>query len=77
MSWPAADSRAIAVGAVGRDLARAPYSNYGPGLDLVAPAGAGADVAEGYGPSDGVVAQTLKGGPAQFCFCASAAARRR
>ena len=72
VSWPAADPRVIAVGAVGRDLTRAPYSNYGPELDLVAPSGVGADVPAGYGPSDGVVAQTLKGGPGTFCFCFSA-----
>ena len=72
VSWPAADPRVIAVGAVGRDLTRAPYSNYGPELDLVAPAGAGADVPEGDGPTDGAVAQTLKGGPARFCFCFTA-----
>lgn len=72
VSWPAADPGVIAVGAVGRNLTRAPYSNYGRGLDLVAPGGAGADVPEGYGPADGVVAQTLKGGPRQFCFCFTA-----
>ena len=72
VSWPAADPRVIAVGAVGRDLTLAPYSNYGPELDLVAPAGAGADVPEGYGPPDGAVAQTLKGGPRTFCFCFTA-----
>ena len=72
VSWPAADPRVIAVGGVGRDLTLAPYSNYGPELDLVAPSGAGADVPEGYGPPDGIVAQTLKGGPATFCFCFSA-----
>ena len=72
VSWPAAEPRVIAVGAVGRDLTRAPYSNYGSELDLVAPAGAGADVPEGYGPRDGVIAQTLKGGPAEFCFCFTA-----
>lgn len=72
VSWPAADPRVIAVGAVGRDLKRAPYSNHGAPLDLVAPAGAGADVPTGYGPPDGVLAQTLKGGPDQFCFCFTA-----
>lgn len=72
VSWPAADPRVLAVGAVGRDLERAPYSNHGPSLDLVAPAGAGADVRTGYGPPDGVVAQTLKDGPDKFCFCFTA-----
>ena len=72
VGWPAADPRVIAVGAVGRNLALAPYSNHGRALDLVAPAGTGDDVSTGYGPPDGVVAQTLKGGPGRFCFCFSA-----
>lgn len=72
VSWPAADPRVLAVGAVGRDLRRAPYSNHGRPLDLVAPAGAVADVPTGHGPPDGVVAQTLKGGPDKFCFCFTA-----
>lgn len=72
VSWPAADPRVLAVGAVGRDLRRAPYSNHGRPLDLVAPAGAGADAPTGRGPPDGVVAQTLKGGPDRFCFCFTA-----
>jgi len=72
VSWPAAYPNVIAVGAVGRDGARAPYSNYGEALDLVAPSGAGSDVETGYGPEDGVLAQTLKGGPGRFCFCSTA-----
>ncbi|CAA9528092.1 MAG: hypothetical protein AVDCRST_MAG67-4228 [uncultured Solirubrobacteraceae bacterium] len=72
VSWPAADPKVVAVGAVARDLVRAPYSNYGEALDLVAPAGAGALGDSGYGPPDGVVAQTLKGGPSEFCFCFTA-----
>ena len=72
VSWPAADPRVIAVGAVARDLTRASYSSYGPQLDLVAPAGAGEGFDGGNGPNDGVIAQTVKGGPAKFCFCFSA-----
>ncbi len=72
VSWPAADPQVIAVGAVARDLTRAPYSNFGARLDLVAPSGAGARGDSAFGPSDGVVAQTLKGGPSQFCFCFTA-----
>ncbi|MDP8909385.1 MAG: S8 family serine peptidase, partial [Chloroflexota bacterium] len=45
---------------------------YGTALDLVAPAGAGKLVDAGYGPADGVLAQTLKGGPSEFCFCSTA-----
>ena len=72
VSWPAADPKVIAVGAVARDLTRAPYSNYGAALDLVAPVGAGALGDSGYGPADGVVAQTLKGRASTFCFCFTA-----
>jgi serine protease len=72
VSWPAADPRVIAVGAVGQDLTRAPYSNFGAALDLVAPGGAGERVDTGHGPSDGVVGQTLKGGLSDFCFCFTA-----
>jgi len=72
VSWPAAYPRVIAVGAIGRNQKRAYYSNSGPALDLVAPGGAGEAGDAGYGPPDGVVAQTLKGGPADFCFCFTA-----
>jgi serine protease len=72
VSWPAAYPEVIAVGAVGRDRVRAGYSNYGSALDLVAPAGAGADIETGFGPPDGVLGQTLRGGPASFCFCLAA-----
>ena len=69
VGWPAADPRVLAVGAVARDRTRAPYSSFGKPVDLVAPAGAGDLLDSGYGPGDGVAAQTLKGGPARFCFC--------
>jgi serine protease len=72
VGFPAADPDVISVGAVGQDRSRAYYSNYGRALDLVAPAGAGQDVDTGYGPGDGVVAQTLKGGPSDFCYCFAA-----
>jgi serine protease len=72
VSWPAADPSVIAVGALREDLTRAAYSNYGSALDLVAPAGAGERRDTGKGPSDGVFAQTLMGGPAHFCFCSTA-----
>jgi len=72
VSWPAADPRVIAVGAVDRSLMPARYSNYGSAIDLVAPAGAGDLVDTGRGPADGVLAQTLKGGPSQFCLCFTA-----
>ena len=72
VGWPAADPRVIAVGAVDQSLTRAAYSSYGDELDLVAPAGAGDRTDTGSGPSDGVVAQTLKGDASTFCFCFSA-----
>lgn len=69
VSWPAAYPGVIAVGAVDRARRRAYYSNYGAALDLVAPGGAGANADTGFGPSDGVQSQTLKGGRGEFCFC--------
>lgn len=72
VSWPAADPRVVAVGAVDRSLKPARYSNYGPKVDLVAPAGAGDVVDTGRGPADGVLAQTLEGGPSKFCYCFTA-----
>lgn len=72
VSFPAAYPNVIAVGAVRRDRSRAYYSNYGRALDLVAPGGAGELLDAGYGPGDGVLAQTLKGGPSSFCYCFTA-----
>ena len=69
VSWPAAYAEVVAVGAVDRQLRRASYSSYGRGLDLMAPGGAGELLDSGYGPGDGVVAQTLRGSPSKFCFC--------
>jgi len=39
ITFPASCDAVFAVGATGRDSARAPYSNYGRGLDFVAPGG--------------------------------------
>ncbi len=72
VSHPAADPSVIAVGAMSRDGHRARYSNFGAALDLVAPGGAGNGIDVGYGPPDGVAAQTLRGGPGDFCICFSA-----
>ena len=72
VSFPAAYPNVIAVGAVGQDGTRAYYSNYGRALDLLAPGGAGQDIDTGYGPGDGVVAETLKGGASSFCYCFTA-----
>ncbi len=69
VGYPAAYPNVIAVGAVYQDGTRADYSNYGRSLALVAPGGGERGDVRGYGPGDGVVAQTLKGGPATFCYC--------
>jgi serine protease len=45
----------VAVGAVGRNIERAAYSNIGPGLELVAPGG---DTSQG-GATGGILQQTL------------------
>jgi subtilisin family serine protease len=61
VQFPAAyDDYVIAVGAVRYDNTRAPYSNFGPQIDVVAPGGdTGIDQnQDGYG--DGVLQQTFK-----------------
>ncbi len=58
--YPAAyDQYCIAVGATRYDQARAPYSNYGPSLDLVAPGGDTTVDQNGDGYMDGVLQQTF------------------
>lgn len=70
VSFPAAYPDVIAVGAVRRDRSRAYYSSYGKALDLVAPGGEREVVdGEGGATGDGVLQQTLKGGPSTFCYC--------
>lgn len=69
VGYPAAyDEYVIAVGATRFDEQRAPYSNYGSSLDIVAPGG---DLnvdqnADGYG--DGVLQQTFSGNPRVFGY---------
>ncbi len=69
VSFPAAYPKVVAVGALSRNRTRAPYSNYGKALDLVAPGGDGRLNSTGDGLADGVMQQTLKGGPSRFCYC--------
>ncbi len=69
VSFPAAYPKVIAVGAISRDRTRANYSNYGQALDLVAPGGDDQLDASGERAGDGVLAQTLRGGPSQWCYC--------
>ena len=59
--YPAAyDDYVIAVGATQYDETKAPYSNYGPSLDLVAPGGNTSLDQNGDGYADGVLQQTFK-----------------
>jgi len=69
LSFPAAYNQyVIAVGAIRYDQTRASYSNYGPGLDIVAPGGdLGVDQnGDGYG--DGILQQTFSGSPSNFGY---------
>lgn len=68
VSYPAAYTECIAVGATRFDGTRAKYSNYGTALDLVAPGG---DTSvdqnkDGYG--DGILQQTFSGSPTNFGY---------
>lgn len=58
--YPAAyDDYVIAVGAIQYDETKAPYSNYGPSLDLVAPGGNTSVDLNNDGYGDGVLQQTF------------------
>ncbi|BAL81424.1 S8 family peptidase [Caldisericum exile] len=68
VSYPAAYTECIAVGATRFDGRRAKYSNYGSALDIVAPGG---DTSvdqnkDGYG--DGILQQTFSGSPTNFGY---------
>ena len=68
VSYPAAYSECIAVGATRFDGKRVRYSNYGSALDIVAPGG---DTSvdqnkDGYG--DGILQQTFSGSPTSFGY---------
>lgn len=54
-SYPAAYDETISVGAIGPAKRRAPYSNYGPTLDIVAPGGDMSQDLDGDGFPDGVL----------------------
>ncbi len=61
LSYPAAyDAYVIAVGATQYDETKAPYSNYGPSLDLVAPGGNNNLDQNKDGYADGVLQQTFQ-----------------
>ena len=59
--YPAAYDETIAVGSVRYDGTRASYSNYGAGLDLVAPGGDLSVDQNGDGYGDGVLQETFSG----------------
>jgi serine protease len=59
ISFPATLSNVIAVGAVDARKERAPYSNFGPELDVVAPGGNLDRDDDGDGRPDGVLQQTF------------------
>ncbi|TSC71465.1 MAG: serine protease [Parcubacteria group bacterium Gr01-1014_70] len=69
VGYPAAyDDYVIAVGATRFDEARAPYSNYGASLDIVAPGGDLNVDQNGDGYGDGVLQQTFSGSPRSFGY---------
>ncbi len=69
LSYPAAyDQYVIAVGATRFDRTRAPYSNYGAGLDLVAPGGDLTVDQNGDGYGDGILQQTFSGRTNNFAY---------
>jgi len=69
LSYPAAYDECIAVGAVDINKNRAPYSNYGTGMELMAPGGNTSEDENGDGYADGVLQQTFSGGdPTNFAY---------
>jgi len=69
IGYPARYDECIAVGAVRYDKARAPYSNYGTGMELMAPGGDTSLDQNGDGYADGVLQQTFSGGdPTNFDY---------
>ncbi len=66
--YPSKYNNVIAVGAVRYDNQRAYYSNYGEGIDLVAPGGDVTVDQNGDGYGDGILQQTLAGSYSEFGF---------
>jgi subtilisin family serine protease len=65
--YPASHPDVIAVGATGYDDVRAPYSNRGSDLDVVAPGGNLGQDLNGDGHPDGVLQETFCDSPASLC----------
>ena len=71
VEYPARHNHVVAVGAVRYDRELSFYSNYGTGLDLVAPGGDLRVDQNGDGMPDGVLQNTMVGGdPARFDYLA-------
>jgi serine protease len=64
VEYPASSPYVISVGATGYDEQRAPYSNYGSGLDIAAPGGDFSSDLNGDGYVDGILQQTFGAGGA-------------
>ncbi|HDN85378.1 MAG TPA: T9SS type A sorting domain-containing protein, partial [Candidatus Aerophobetes bacterium] len=70
ISYPAAYDECIAVGAVRYDKTRVYYSNYGTGIELMAPGGDTSVDQNGDGYVDGILQQTFttEGDPTSFSY---------
>ena len=62
VEYPAYYENVLAVGAVDFEQDRAPYSNFGPQVDVVAPGGNTGVDRNGDGYPDGILQQTFQGG---------------
>ena len=69
LRFPASHPAVISVGAVTPDKTHAYYSNYGEGLDLVAPGGDVSRDLTGDGEPDGIRQGTFVGTLDGFCYC--------
>lgn len=68
LDYPAKYTNTIAVGATRFDGARCGYSNWGTGIDIVAPGGDTAVDQNNDGYGDGILQQTFSGGFANFGY---------
>ena len=68
IGYPAAYDQCIAVGSTGFDDVRAPYSNYGTGLDIVAPGGDMEEDLNGDTYGDGVLSTVKENGQWWYTF---------